>query len=316
MIKKDNAMMRLLSDASMAAFGNSRQEVYLPRTQIEPEETNQEIYYNPRREELLLSMAHDFRRVGIQQPLIVYRDTCTGTYRILSGHNRFAANELAITLFPEYKGENLPCIVEPMPQSEAERIQRLILNNRQRSTTSYERMQEIAFYKSSYETLHHRECPREELQTALAASNSEITRYLKIYTDLVASLMEAFREGQLATSVAHTLSGMAYGQQEKIAALWDFGKAPLTASDLTRLTHTLWPEEKPEKPAVPLPASIGDGLRQLSALSGELSHMAATLPQHTGKRKEQAILKQIAAELSKLEALRQAVKELQEAETP
>lgn len=310
-MKKENAMMRLLSDTSMEAFGSQRQTVYLPRTQIVPEERNREIYYNPRQGELIRSLAQDFHQVGIQQPLIVYREG--NVYRILSGHNRFLANEKAMELFADYKGENLPCIIEPTPKTEAERILRLILNNRQRITTGYERMQEIVFYKEAFETIRHYECPREDIRTSLAASNSEITRYLKIAGSLIPPLKEAFRQGQMATSVAHTLATMDEAQQHIIAEAWDFSKAPLTSADVRRLTRK--PKEAKEPP--PMPSSISDGLTQLLHLSQAVAKAAAALPEEISADQKQAVLKQIAQELEKLEALRTTVWELsQQVQTP
>lgn len=308
-----------------------KQNMMVPRSMIAMDDANEEIY--PRSESAqkkLDALALDIRKRGIEQPLILYKKE-DGRFGILAGHQRYLANELAIQRYSDYNGETLPAIIESAPKGDGDYRIRLILNNIQRDKTSYERMMEIVVFCREYPNLPDESCLKnesgEKLTTraavcmSLGCSDSEVTRYLKIHNDLIPELMPFFANGQISTAVAHSIAKQLVTMQEFVYESWDFSDPEkiLTGSILSDLItkkalkdadsageglNEQKQKKKPEKPIVEKPVTIQAGIEMLGGACAELSQMSSSFTRRPTKREERRLINQIAAEMVKIQMLK------------
>ena len=182
---------------------------------------------------------------------------------------------------------------------------------------------------------------REVLRTDLAATDAEITRYLKINDSLLPGLMERFKTAMpdgtpyIKTAVAHRLAKAEPEAQKHVldSFAWD---SPLTDASLTSIMTGFYAQQAAEErgeavedeegmdaspntpaaavtqqvPAAQKPAptttyqftSIHDGITRLSQTCSTLSS-TVTATKGIPEKVERRLMKKIAAEMLKLEAL-------------
>lgn len=347
---------QLLNDASLSASGQGQKITFLPRELLVPNEKNSEVYIQTENDskylEELDATARDIATVGIRQPLIVFKNE-SEQYTVISGNRRLAASAVAVEKYSEECRKNgvdcdrLPCIIQPAPKTEAGLRKRMIKDNLQRTKSGYERMMEIIVYrdatKEEWEAEGCLDHPplREVLRTDLAATDAEITRYLKINDSLLPGLMERFKTTMpdgvpyIKTAVAHRLAKAEPEAQQHVldSFAWD---SPLTDASLTSIMTGFYAQQAaeergeaaeeagdadtpPDAPAVaampPAPAtqkpapvatyqftSIHDGITRLSQTCSTLSS-TVTATKGIPEKVERRLMKKIAAEMLKLEAL-------------
>lgn len=168
------------------------------------------------------ALAKDISERGIQEPLLL-RQRPDGKYVITSGHRRFAANEIAIRQYG-YEGEYLPCIIRDNIADSIDEREALILNNLQRDKSDFNRMMEIVEMRQCAEERRERGENiiniRHYLMERLGVSNSEISRFDRIYSSLIPDLMALFRSERIATNVAHEIAKLDTPAQEYIFHHW------------------------------------------------------------------------------------------------
>lgn len=169
------------------------------------------------------ALAKDISERGIQQPLLL-RQRPDGKYVIISGHRRYAANDIAIESYG-YDGEYLPCIVRDNISDNIEEREALILDNLQRDKTDFNRMMEIVEMRQCAEARRERGETivniRQYLMERLGVSNSEISRFERIHSSLIPELMALFRAERIATNVAHEIAKLDEPAQKYIFDHWD-----------------------------------------------------------------------------------------------
>lgn len=343
---------QLLNSSSLALSGQGQKITFLPRELLVPLQNNNEVYIqaetSPTYIEELEAIAKDIATVGVRQPLIVFKNE-DELYSIISGNRRLAASALAQEKYGA-DCEKLPCIIQPAPHTSAELKKRMIKDNLQRTKSGYERMREIVVYRAA--TLEEwaasgvKDHPnlRDILRTELAAADAEITRYLKINEALLPELMERFKQTApdgtplMATVVAHRIAKEDAQVQRFILDnfSWD---APLTAAQVTNIMTGYYARasvegEKEQAEEAPAPAapdqapqpqqqkpdpittyqlsSIHDGITRLNQTCTSLSQ-AVTTTKDIPEKVERRLLKKIAAEMVKLEALAAELRTYQEA---
>ena len=326
-----DATLEILSEASNNMKVGERVSL-VPRRSIIPSQSNKKIY----EVDELDAMARDIADRGIQQPLIV-RQSPNGMYVIISGHRRFAANEIAMQQYGYDKGDYLPCIVRSDVNDSLSEKEAIILDNLQRAKTDFNRMMEI---------IEMRGCANERVERGedipairpwvikrLGISQSEMTRFEKIYSSLSPELMEKFRAQCFATQVAHFIASTADANIQKyILEHWTWEKEVtedgetkivpnvLTFPNLKSLlveytaTHGLAKNTKDtesEKPVMPKLSSMDDGV---VALRGSFNSLAGRVEKLTSlslkKKDEKALLKKAGKLLQELASFEQLVNEL------
>ncbi len=347
---------QLLNSASLSASGQGQKITFLPRDLLVPNEKNNEVYIQAENDSRYLegldATARDIATVGIRQPLIVFKNE-NEQYTVISGNRRLAASAIAAEQYSEECKKNgvdcerLPCIIQPAPKTAAGLRKRMIKDNLQRTKSGYERMMEIIVYrdatKEEWEAEGILDHPplREVLRTDLAATDAEITRYLKINDSLLPGLMERFKTAMpdgtpyIKTAVAHRLAKAEPEAQKHVldSFAWD---SPLTDASLTSIMTGFYAQQAAEErgeavedeegmdaspntpaaavtqqvPAAQKPAptttyqftSIHDGITRLSQTCSTLSS-TVTATKGIPEKVERRLMKKIAAEMLKLEAL-------------
>lgn len=159
------------------------------------------------------NLKYSIEYMGLLQPLLVKRDG--DKFRIISGHRRcLACKALAKEGNEEFR--LIDCILKP---SESEERLQLIMANRFRSKSDWERMTEaIETKKIAEELKEENNLPgrtRELLKELIGVSSGQMARYENIHNNLIPSLMQQFREDRLKISVAAELCSLSPETQEK-----------------------------------------------------------------------------------------------------
>lgn len=343
---------QLLNPASLALSGQGQKITFLPRELLVPLESNDEVYIRTEGSSIYMeeleATAKDIATVGVRQPLIVFKNE-DERYSIISGNRRLAASALAEQKYGA-DCSKLPCIIQPAPKTPAELRKRMIKDNLQRTKSGYERMREIVVYRDATqeewtsEGITEHPPLREVLRTELAAADAEITRYLKINETLLPELMERFKSTTpdgtpyLATAVAHRLAKENQEVQQYVFEHYSW-ETPLTDAQATNIMAGYYAratvaaeqqdkqeeEGKEEAPVAPTPhkrkvdpvvtyqlSSIHDGVTRLNHTCSTLSQ-AVTASKDIPEKVERRLLKKIATEMVKLEALAAELKTYQSA---
>lgn len=154
--------------------------------------------------------------VGILQPLLVKKPE-NGKYKIIAGHRRRLA---VLALMEEGKEERkeerryVPCVFKK--EDVRDRLA-IILANRFRDKTDWEKMMEVAeaegLARELKEDYRLGGRTREVLAEMIGMSEAQIGRYKAIYNHLDAGLMEEFREGIIGFSAVAELCGLSEESQ-------------------------------------------------------------------------------------------------------
>ena len=239
-MEQPGQVAQILNTASREMGGRGRKVTFLPRNLLEPLPDNEAVYSVTN----LDAIAKDISEEGIRQPLIVFKNA-HDKYYILAGNQRLAACDLASETYGT-DVSSLPCIIQPAPETREAMLKRMIKDNLQRDKTGHERMREIVVYRQALEAEWARtpdvahDDMREVLKRELGASESEITRFLKIHKSLIPGLMQKFSQrdaggGELmTTSVAYKLSREAEAVQEYVLNTYSWSET-LTAAQLTAM---------------------------------------------------------------------------------
>lgn len=261
---------------------------YLQRSQLHVSPVEKK-YYPELRD--LDALALDIMQRGIQTPLRVmveYSTNCEDgdidhTYEVTSGHRRMAAYDIAVEKYGYSGGKGLPCIIDPRPDEESlyEAEEALILNNLQRDKTDYEKMMEIVGFKKCTEQRkaagENIPVIRDRVKERLGVTDSDITRFEKIYNSLLPDLMFEFKNSNIAATVAYEVAKQEQACQEYINEYW-VKEGALQSSMVATLVQQFYSGQKenvstPEKKPVDhhIPASIADGCEELNSMVTELS---------------------------------------------
>jgi len=317
----------LLNDASRRMAIQAASVKWLPVEQVLPNPEEDDMYDI----NALDALARDIAQRGIQNPLQV---TPVGEeeYRIIGGHRRRAANIIAVEKYGYTSGEKIPCIICDAPKEgrEFESTEAMILDNLQREKTDFNRMMEIIKFKACTEQRKAlgEDIPvvRERVKERLGVSDTEITRFEKIYKSLHPQLMPSYREQKITTYVAYEIARMDEAVQQFIVEQWDANEPlhmPLMNAITAKYYDNLAKEKKAEEEKVeaenspaekvpakketvvaPKPESIGEGMDMLQK---SFTHISAMLgseqAQQLNKKDTTKILKRIQKEMSVLLAL-------------
>ncbi len=335
-ITESSSVNQLLNRESINLGARNTRITKLDRASLVFLDANSEVYPDVHETTPELeAMAKDISEAGVQQPLVVYPLEGTTQFVVLSGNRRLAAIDLAQSLFGT-EIEYVPCIVQDAPADKDDLMMRVIKNNLQRNKSSWTRMREVAvYYHSVKEKLRKdgQKGAREIVKEDLGVSDSEISRYMKIYNNLIPELMEYFRtdnEGNslISTNVAYDLACRTPEEQQMILSLWDKVE-PLTLSHVTNLIMghevsdpdhpTESPEEKnqtEEKESDEgeaadggdpfTPVNLTDGLKQLQDLCADLADYQIPVSTTKGAaRTEQKLMRKLSKELARVAALKE-----------
>jgi len=305
----------LLSEESRSACKEASPITYIPASSLVPSEDENDIYNIDK----LDALAYDISRRGIQEPLRVV-PMGMGMYKISGGHRRHAANALAVERYGYKDGNVLPCIIMDAPDvsRQFENTENLILDNLQRDKTDYERMMEIVKMEECIDCRKAagEDIPsvREELKLRLGVSDTEITRFKKIYTSMDSVLMPDFRNDRIASTVAYEVARCEPDCQAYIAANWDRSLHENLSSDLVTtlsrkfISYRSCTEDVPvekapsSKKSVVTPKTIHEGVEMLDRSFGVV-RTALSAPIRMDKRTEDRVLKKIAKHMQALTAL-------------
>lgn len=295
----------LLNDASRD-MGIKRSSVYrIPRGQIVSHEMESTIYPDmapgAEPDESLYALARAIKQNGLHAPLRVYA-LDDGRYRLLGGHRRLAANNLAVDELGYEDGETVPCIlVDPLDATDE--TEALILDNLHRNKSDYTRMQEIVQMYACGEARRARGENivqiRDFVKERLGVGDTEVTRFKKIHSDLIPELMQKFRENMIPATVAYEVARCDTEVQQFIAERWS-GDTPLSLPGMAAFigeyetAHKEAPKVKKETaakaPSAPVPKSIPEGL---TFLSTEVTKVERRLSSPVVERLDKRTLKQI-----------------------
>lgn len=322
-----NNTSSLLNDASRRLAVQSASVKWLPLEQVVPNPEEDDMYDI----DSLDALARDIAQRGIQNPLQV-TPIEEGKFRIIGGHRRRAANIIALEKYGYEAGEKVPCIIGEAPKAgrEFESTEAMILDNLQRDKTDFNRMMEIIKFKACTEQRKAlgEDIPnvRDRVKERLDVSDTEITRFEKIYHSLQAQLMPFYREQKIATSVAYEIARMDEAVQQFIVDQWDTNETlnmPLMNAITAKYYDNLAKEKeaegegedtkaglaekapaKKEKVIAPKPASIGEGMDMLhKSFSNITAMLGSEKAQQLNSKDTTKLLKRIQKEMSVLLAL-------------
>ncbi|MBQ9459493.1 MAG: ParB N-terminal domain-containing protein [Oscillospiraceae bacterium] len=263
----------ILNDVSKEQISGERVS-QIRRSNIEINARN-EVVYDVKE---LDALAKDISERGIQEPLLL-RQRPNGKYVIISGHRRFAANELAIKKY-QYDGEYIPCIIRDNISDSIDEREALILNNLQRDKSDYNRMMEIIEMRKCAEERRERGENivniRHYLMERLGVSNSEISRFDRIHSSLCSDLMAEFRAERISTNVAHEIAKLDAPAQEFIFSHWERGadaetlSFPIMSRLLEQYQESLAAPElhtgeavQPKKASAPSIGTVEQGVKEI-----------------------------------------------------
>lgn len=266
------------------------------------------------------ALALDISERGIQSPLkVMTRED--GKYSIISGHRRFAANLIAIEKYGYKKGNQIPCKISPAISDSIVVKEQMILDNLQRDKSDFERMEEIAEFKSCTEARRNRgeevANVRDYVGMRLGVTSSEIQRFLTIYEKLDKDLTCKFRAGLIATNVAYEIARLDSETQAYIYSEWNWENA-LTFTMMSSLVQQKSAQSMSKtKPSgtenvvntQPLsyvfspPKTIEEGISMMDETCNSITKILKnTIPQ-TNAKVQRALLKRISKQASNLSAL-------------
>lgn len=317
----DSGAANLLNSTSRQLAAKTGKVTFLSWEQLK-DSPHEATIYTIRVTDAIKALAHDICRRGVQDPLRVL-PIDADTYEVVSGHRRLAAIKYAVENLGYTDGENVPCIISarPFKGREFETTEDIILDNLQRDKTDYERMMEIVEFKRCTELRKAagEEIPnvRDRVELCLGVSNSEITRFVKIYTSLNKDLMIAFREEAIAGTVAYEVAKLNDDCQEVIASVWNREENPVLTLSFVNYCVNKYLEAEialekakdlqekappPAKPEIPVPKTIGEGV---SMLEGAYKNVVSSLNTNVEipRKIRTKILKKISRHMSQLVAL-------------
>lgn len=277
----------LLNEASKALAVQSERIKWLSISEVYPHPEENNIYDIDE----LDALARDISERGIQNALrVIPRDG--GGYTIVGGHRRYEANKLAISKYGYVNGQTVPCVVgtPPKPGRDFEVVEQMILDNLQRVKSDYTRMMEIVTYKELTEKRRKlgEDIPviRDRIKERLGASDSEITRYEKIQSSLIAPLMEHYKRKMITTTVAYEIAKMPDECQSFLASEWS-GDEVLSISILNTLTARYLAQAAPQSAAEEMSGASAEEKENIDPMHApENSHVADA--QEEVKRKKEA----------------------------
>lgn len=305
----------ILNDASLALVSSERitllnHDDIIPQTEI-----NSKIYDVKQIE----SLAVDISKRGIQSPLKV-TPRGDGKYSLISGHRRYAANEMAISQYGYEKGEQVPCKVVQNCADAVIMKEDMILDNLQRDKTDYERMMEVVEFKACTEERRIRgeeiQNVREYISTRLGISISDIQRLLKIADSLCDAIKAKFRDELISTNVAHELARLDSETQEFVFSNWNWENV-LTLPDLqntmlTKLKAISSPIATPtptptrsKKIEFPPVTTIGEGISRMDETYQNIAGILRNAEPKVNTQMQKALIKRINKQMVSLLTLQQ-----------
>ncbi len=161
-------------------------------------------------------LAADILRNGIRQPLEVVMQQDGVTYRLISGHRRFAALQY-LKDHGESVPEKVPCIIRRF-ETEKDEIEAIISANCQRDKTIEDEINELKYLQPIFRERFEKEKPggkfRAYFACQLGVSESTLKRKLELLK-LSPALLNRLKEGKLPLSAAYELTGLSPEEQEE-----------------------------------------------------------------------------------------------------
>lgn len=302
----------ILNEASRA-MASAERITLLNREDIIPQtEINSKIYDVKRIE----SLALDISKRGIQSPLKVM-PRGDGKYSLISGHRRYAANEIAIAQYGYEKGAQIPCKVVQNSEDSVAMEEDMILDNLQRDKTDYERMMEVVEFKACTEERRTRGEEilnvREYISTRLGISISDIQRLLKIAEALCNTMNAKFRDELISTNVAYELARLDGPTQEFVYSNWDWDNVltlPALNTMLTKLKAESSPAAIPtsiptktKKVEFPPVTTIGEGITRMDEAYQNISGILRKAEPDVNTQLQKALIKRINKQMASMLAL-------------
>ena len=210
--------------AAVPESGTREQLVYIDVDDLAPDPKN---FYSLSDMEGLMSNIALF---GVQQPLRVRDDPeDLGRYVIVSGHRRREAVRRLVEEDEREDLRELPCIVEAITGSEALRELRLIYGNSDtRKMTGAEiseqaRRVEELLYQLKEEGYDFPGRMRDHVAEACRVSKSKLSRLKVIREKLHPAVLEHWKQGYLAESVAYAMAQISQEDQGMILSYSSYG---------------------------------------------------------------------------------------------
>lgn len=216
---KEFTLMSLLSSRSKNEEAEERQEnegefQVLDVLKLVPSKEN--FYSTQKKEEMKASI----RVLGIEQPLRV-EPMEDGEFKVLAGHCRRVSSLELMKENEKYRW--VPCYIKAKKSDRLSRLTLLLTNFTQRDPSEYEKMIEVTELEKEVRAIKEEENlpgrTSKLLSELIDMSHVEIGRCRAIKNNLHDSLMEAFKEGRIAKSIAYEASGLKLGNQVKLYAL-------------------------------------------------------------------------------------------------
>lgn len=316
-------LSQVSKNAEISEAPRGTEVVMIPTKQIVESPFEKRVYPELREIE---SLALDISKRGIQTPLKVIPQgngkDGEKIYEIVSGHRRRLANQIAVEKFGYEKGKEIPCIIQERPAHDYEVVEDIILDNSQRNKSDAERMLEIINFMDTSRKRKEagEDIPnvRDRVMERLGVSNSEITRYEKIYSSLDKTLMKHFYSNMIPSTVAYEVARLTPECQEFIAAHWDPDEKGSLSRNLVsalaarynraeQVAHDTNNETKEEPPQVHYvkPKNLDEGVSLLNKSFDNISKSISQEKMASLDRKvEQKVLRKIIRQVELLDALR------------
>lgn len=215
--------------------------------------------------ENIMDLVQSIKLVGVIQPLaLTESEEEEDMFDMTAGHRRRAACKYLVEHEGKEQFRYIPSIVKPKRENLVDRLA-LIMANRFRDKTDWEKMQEIIttemllnelvgnkkLDKTARETLKElcriesdKELRmRDFLAQILNTSPAQIGRYKAVYNNLNDELMSLFQKGKLSISVASEAAGLSQKGQER-AAIQYRNSIGLSIKDVQKIKQ----EEEAAKP--------------------------------------------------------------------
>ena len=201
-----------------AELNGQKQIEYIPFKFLVPDEENG---YSM---DGLDALAGSIETLGIQEPLLVWRDGSEETMRITSGHRRHAAFGLLVKEGKRTEDDPLPCIVDRTEKSKAMRDFELLMANRDNRkktpadlSCELERLADVLRRLVDEEGWEPKGRLRDWVSEISGESRTKIARLHAIRNNLKPELLNCFDRGILKVSAAYELQKLPMDVQRYLA---------------------------------------------------------------------------------------------------
>lgn len=166
-------------------------------------------------------LADDIEREGLKHNLVVYQDSDTGIYKVISGHRRLAAIKRLIN-DKRRTSTKIPCYVSREKSSAESQFDLIMLNATQRKYTDADIMREYEEIERTLKALEAEGKPikgrmRERIAEILKVSPAQVGKIENIKHNAIDEIHEAVKSGEMSISTANEVAKLSEEKQAEIA---------------------------------------------------------------------------------------------------